>query len=42
MELLRSGYNEIIIKYVAVYLRKSRGESLEDLIKHRTVLEELL
>ena len=29
------------IKYVAEYLRKSRGESLEDLIKHKTVLEEL-
>ena len=38
---LRSGYNEIIIKYVAVYLRKSRGESIEDLIKHKTLLKEL-
>ena len=38
---LRSGYNEVIIKYVAEYIRKSRGESLEDLIKHKTVLEEL-
>ena len=35
------GYNEVIIKYVAEYLRKSRGESTEDLIKHKTVLEEL-
>lgn len=38
---MRVGYNEIVIKYVAEYLRKSRGESLEDLIKHKTVLEEL-
>ena len=38
---MRAGYNEVIIKYVAEYLRKSRGESLEDLIKHKTVLEEL-
>ena len=38
---MRSGYNEVIIKYVAEYLRKSRGESTEDLIKHKTVLEEL-
>lgn len=37
----RIGYNEVIIKYVAEYLRKSRGESLEDLIKHKTILEEL-
>lgn len=38
---MQLGYNEIIIKYVAEYLRKSRGESNEDLIKHKTVLEEL-
>lgn len=38
---MRAGYNEVIIKYVAEYLRKSRGESTEDLIKHKTVLEEL-
>lgn len=38
---MRIGYNEVIIKYVAEYLRKSRGESTEDLIKHKTVLEEL-
>ena len=38
---MRSPYNEIIIKYVAEYLRKSRGESNADLIKHKTVLEEL-
>lgn len=38
---MRAGHNEIIIKYVAEYLRKSRGESIEDLIKHKTVLEEL-
>ena len=38
---MRIGYNDIIIKYVAEYLRKSRGESTEDLIKHKTVLEEL-
>lgn len=36
-----NGYNPIIIKYVAEYLRKSRGETTEDLIKHKTVLEEL-
>ena len=35
------GYNEIIIKFVSLYLRKSRGESIADLIKHKTVLEEL-
>jgi DNA invertase Pin-like site-specific DNA recombinase len=29
------------IKYVANYLRKSRAESLEDLEKHRMVLNEL-
>jgi DNA invertase Pin-like site-specific DNA recombinase len=38
---MRVGYNEVVVKYVAEYLRKSRGESTEDLIKHRTVLEEL-
>ena len=38
---MRVGYNEVIIKYVAEYLRKSRGESIEDLIKHKTLLEEL-
>ena len=38
---MRAGYNEVLIKYVAEYIRKSRGESLEDLIKHKTVLEEL-
>ena len=38
---MRSPYNEILIKYVAEYLRKSRGESNADLIKHKTVLEEL-
>jgi DNA invertase Pin-like site-specific DNA recombinase len=38
---MRVGQNAIIIKYVAEYLRKSRGESTEDLIKHKTVLEEL-
>ena len=38
---MRIGYNDIIIKYVAEYIRKSRGESTEDLIKHRTVLEDL-
>lgn len=38
---MRVSYNEVIIKYVAEYLRKSRGESLEDLIKHKTILEEL-
>lgn len=38
---MRSEYNPIIIKYVAEYLRKSRGETTEDLIKHKTVLEEL-
>lgn len=38
---MRVGYNGIVIKYVAEYLRKSRGESLEDLIKHKTILEEL-
>lgn len=37
----RNEYNPIVIKYVAVYLRKSRGETLEDLIKHKTILEEL-
>jgi DNA invertase Pin-like site-specific DNA recombinase len=36
-----NGYNPIIIKYVAEYLRKSRGETTEDLIKHKTILEEL-
>lgn len=38
---MQLGYNEIIIKYVAEYLRKSRSESNEDLIKHKTILEEL-
>lgn len=38
---MRVGYNEVLIKFVAEYLRKSRGESTEDLIKHKTVLEEL-
>lgn len=38
---MRSEYNAIVIKYVAEYLRKSRGESIEDLIKHKTILEEL-
>lgn len=38
---MRIGYNEVIIKFVAEYLRKSRGESTEDLIKHKTILEEL-
>ena len=38
---MRVGYNEVIIKYVAEYLRKSRGESTEDFIKPKTVLEEL-
>ena len=38
---MRIGYNEVVIKYVAEYLRKSRGESTEDLIKHKTILEEL-
>ena len=38
---MRSICNEITIKYVAEYLRKSRGESNADLIKHKTVLEEL-
>lgn len=38
---MRNEYNPIIIKYVAEYLRKSRGETTEDLIKHKTILEEL-
>lgn len=38
---MRNEYNPIVIKYVAEYLRKSRGETTEDLIKHKTVLEEL-
>lgn len=38
---MRNKYNPIIIKYVAEYLRKSRGETTEDLIKHKTILEEL-
>ena len=38
---MRNEYNPIIIKYVAEYLRKSRGETIEDLIKHKTILEEL-
>ena len=38
---MKVGYNEVVIEYVAEYIRKSRGESLEDLIKHKTVLEEL-
>ena len=41
MEMRINSYNEIIIKYVAEYLRKSRGETTDDLIKHKTVLEEL-
>ena len=38
---MRNEYNPIVIKFVAEYLRKSRGETTEDLIKHKTVLEEL-
>ena len=39
---LRSSENQKHdIRYVANYLRKSRAESLEDLEKHRMVLNEL-
>lgn len=30
-----------IIRYVAIYIRKSRAESMEDLEKHRIVLIDL-
>lgn len=39
MNLERKKYD--IIRYVAIYIRKSRAESLEDLEKHRMILTEL-
>jgi site-specific DNA recombinase len=41
VNILDIEHKNYIIRYVAIYIRKSRAESLEDLEKHRMVLIEL-
>jgi DNA invertase Pin-like site-specific DNA recombinase len=41
VNILDIGIKKFIIRYVAVYIRKSRAESMEDLEKHRMVLIDL-